>query len=323
MVRNAGGCPNRPEAGADGIWGHDGADTLNGGDGDDLLMGGLGADVIVGGSGMDTVSWEEASERVVVNLLNPTGNGGEAAADRVSEVEAFILSAGHDLFFGDDEAHTVSGLTGNDTLEGGTANDRLSGDDGADHLDGGGGADILDGGAGADHLNGSRDRRADQLTGGEGDDRYIVDEAGEVIVEGETGGVDTVQTSVSYDLLRVANVENVFHVTTAGVSLGGNELGNGLTGNEGADTLSGRGGADTLRGGGGDDVLSGGADADLLDGGGGLNDTASYGDSTTGVTADLAGVETQTGDAQGDVFAGVENLYGGEFDDRLFRRRRG
>ncbi|WP_245259465.1 calcium-binding protein [Methylobacterium sp. 10] len=73
---------------------------------------------------------------------------------------------------------------------------------------------------------------------------------------------------------------------------------------------------DALYGKGGDDVLEGGAGGDTLDGGAGI-DTASYSGAGAGVTADLGGTVTGTGDAAGDTFIDMEKLVGSTFADTL------
>lgn len=83
------------------------------------------------------------------------------------------------------------------------------------------------------------------------------------------------------------------------------------------DQLRGYKGNDRIEGRAGDDVLSGGAGADRLDGGAG-SDTAAYFDAEFGVTANLSAPSANTGDARGDTYASVENLYGSSFADRLF-----
>ncbi len=62
-------------------------------------------------------------------------------------------------------------------------------------LTGGEGDDILDGGAGADTLN-----------GGLGDDLYVVDSAGDVIID--TGGPDSVETTLAAYILG-ADIEDL------------------------------------------------------------------------------------------------------------------
>src|SRR5256885_1645992 len=91
-----------------------------------------------------------------------------------------------------------------------------------------------------------------------------------------------------------------------------------LTGSAFADTLTGDANANVLDGGAGDDTLIGGAGADTLIGGAGI-DTASYAPSTTAVTANLGTPASNTGDAAGDSYSGIENLTGGTIADKLNR----
>ncbi|MEM7505907.1 MAG: VCBS domain-containing protein [Pseudomonadota bacterium] len=83
------------------------------------------------------------------------------------------------------------------------------------------------------------------------------------------------------------------------------------------DFIDGLRGADTINGFGGDDTLVGGTAGDTLNGGGG-SDTASFQGSTIRNVADLQGLQTNVGDAAGDVYNSIENLEGGNFIDVLF-----
>lgn len=96
----------------------------------------------------------------------------------------------------------------------------------------------------------------------------------------------------------------------------GNTANNTFDGGAGDDDISGGFGLDTLRGGIGNDLLNGGQSADVLDGGAG-RDTASYEDARSGVRADLVKVSSNTGDAAGDTYTGIENLRGSGNDDQL------
>ena len=80
-----------------------------------------------------------------------------------------------------------------------------------------------------------------------------------------------------------------------------------LFGTAGADTLSGFAGRDRLEGRGGGDVLDGGAD----------RDAASY-NSSVGLTADLLNPALNTGDASGDTYISIENLFGSGQADALY-----
>ncbi len=97
------------------------------------------------------------------------------------------------------------------------------------------------------------------MAGGGGNDRYIVDAAGDVVIETFNAGIDTIVTSIGYTL-----PEFVEHLTLAGAATfgEGNDASNRLTGSANADFLSGLDGDDTLIGGVGNDTLVGGAGND-------------------------------------------------------------
>ncbi|WP_222872764.1 calcium-binding protein [Hankyongella ginsenosidimutans] len=88
-----------------------------------------------------------------------------------------------------------------------------------------------------------------------------------------------------------------------------------LFGSGGDDVLIGDIGNDNLNGDDGDDILIGGAGADALNGGSGV-DTVSYQNAASGVRADLT-KPGSLGDASGDTYVGIENIFGSNFDDTL------
>ncbi len=89
-----------------------------------------------------------------------------------------------------------------------------------------------------------------------------------------------------------------------------------LQGGRAADILMGGSGADSLSGGGGHDTLSGGLGADYLNGGEG-KDAASYETAKEGICVNLASPKMNTNDAAGDLYANIEHVIGGRFDDTL------
>jgi len=100
-------------------------------------------------------------------------------------------------------------------------------------------------------LDGSQNSAANVLTGGTGNDTYIVG-SGDTVVEGASGGTDTVQSAQTYTL--GAEVEALTLIGTASINGTGNTLNNTINGNSGANVLDGGAGADTMAGGGGDDT---------------------------------------------------------------------
>ncbi len=179
---------------------------------------------------------------------------------------------GNDRLFGDSGKDVLNGGAGNDFLYGGEDNDELNGGIGNDSLFGGTGNDELNGGIGADTMNGWL-----------GNDTYVVDNAGDVIIEAPnslvvagpsgpvflSGGTDLVRSSISFSLIPNPNIENLTLLGAGNLNGTGNNLDNIITGNSGRNTLSGGGGDDTLIGGAGIDTLIGGAGNDTLIGGAG------------------------------------------------------
>ncbi|MBP7704292.1 MAG: VCBS repeat-containing protein [Caulobacter sp.] len=217
-----------------------GGDTLYGGGRNDALYGGAGTDTLDGGSHDDQLFGEDDNDTLYGGAGNDTLYGGD----------------GHDTLYGGDGADTLYGGSGWDNLWGGAGNDFLYGGDDTDSLIGEAGNDYLDGGAGGDILQ-----------GGLGNDTYVVDSAGDGIIEGPGAGTDTVLAWITFTLRD--NVENLVLMGSGSTSGFGNELRNVITGNDGDNTLYGWDDVDTLSGGAGNDTLVGGAGADILDGGSG------------------------------------------------------
>lgn len=116
-------------------------------------------------------------------------------------------------------------------------------------------------GVDADTLNGAAG--ADSLAGGGGDDDYVVDAAGDKVVEALDAGTDSVDTSVTNHTLAV-NVENLRYTGAAAFTGTGNALDNTIQAGAGNDVLNGAAGSDVLTGGAGSDRLTGGAGADIF-----------------------------------------------------------
>lgn len=129
--------------------------------------------------------------------------------------------------------------------------------------------DFFRGFGGADLLNANWSLGTDIMRGGDGNDTYRVNSAGDQVIEaGNVGsGIDTVQSRVvAYNL--TANVENL-NLDLGAAFGGGNALANTIRGNALNNTLHGRDGNDWLFGNGGNDVLVGGNGIDRLYGGDG------------------------------------------------------
>ncbi|HEY5723230.1 MAG TPA: type I secretion C-terminal target domain-containing protein [Allosphingosinicella sp.] len=195
---------------------------LNGNDAANLLNGGLGADFMAGGLGDDVYVVDSGGDRVT----EAAGGGNDTVRSGISyrlgtEVDNLVLTGAAALAgFGNDLANVITGNAA---------------------------ANILDGGFGADTMQ-----------GGLGNDTYIVDNIADVATD--TGGVDTVQSSVTFFLH--ASIDNLILTGADSINGYGNDLWNVMTGNSAANTLDGGNGNDVLNGGLGADILIGGAGHD-------------------------------------------------------------
>ena len=160
--------------------GGSGDDTIIGNNFNNILDGGIGADALIGGPGNDTY--------VVDNIGDVVTEAAGQGTDTVQSSISYTLGANVENLT----------LTGVPSLHG-VGNDDgnvLTGNGAANFLVGLAGNDTLDGGAGAD-----------MLVGGLGNDIYVVDNAGDFVVESANEGTDTVNASTHYRL--AANVENL------------------------------------------------------------------------------------------------------------------
>ena len=280
-------------AGDDEVSGGLGNDTLEGGAGDDLIIGGPGHDVAVFSGARAGYSIVQKADG---SILVSGADGNDVLYDinvlRFSDQDVAITAqarvltgtASDDRLIGGDLGDQLNGLAGNDRMEGGDGDDTYvvdatgdvvvelsgAGDDtvrssvsytviaGVEHLILTGSADIdgaskgdgeIIGNAGANRLSGAG---ANRMEGGKGDDTYIVNHAGDVVVEALGGGIDTVESSISYTM--GVGTDRLTLTGTADIAGTGNTLNNIITGNAGDNRLEGGGGTDRLHGGLGDDT---------------------------------------------------------------------
>ncbi|WP_194164561.1 cadherin domain-containing protein [Microvirga thermotolerans] len=221
-------------SGDDTAQGGDGVETFLGGDGDDLILGGGGGDRLDGGAGRDTLDGGAGDDRM-------SGGDGDDTYLVDSEGDIVAESAGE----GADTVRTSISYALTDQVENlvliGADNLAGTGNALSNIVVGNGGSNTLDGGAGAD-----------ELRGGLGNDTYIVDDAGDLVVESADEGTDTVRASISSVL--AAHVENLVLTGSDDLTGTGNGLTNVIVGNGGSNTLDGGAGADELQGGAGDDL---------------------------------------------------------------------
>jgi Ca2+-binding RTX toxin-like protein len=201
------------------------ANTLTGNTAANVLNGAGGADLMIGGGGNDVFLVDNAGDVVVV----PSG-GADAGdgTDRVIASVSYALTAGaiEQLTTSNSSATTAINLTGNAAVNAITGN---------------AGTNILDGKGGADTMRGLL-----------GNDTYVVDNAGDMVVEAAGQGTDTVSSAITATL--AGNVENLVLTGVASINGTGNTLANSISGNAGHNLLNGLAGNDKMTGGAGNDT---------------------------------------------------------------------
>ena len=96
----------------------------------------------------------------------------------------------------------------------------------------------------------------DTLAGGNGDDRYFIENATDTVIEALNAGFDRVLTSVSWTLNAGSHVDMITtqdNDATTAINLTGNALFQYIYGNDGANEIDGAGGGDVMYGFAGDD----------------------------------------------------------------------
>jgi Ca2+-binding RTX toxin-like protein len=130
------------------------------------------------------------------------------------------------------------------------------------------GVENVTGGNGNDLLI-SADGVFNVMTGGAGNDTFVVHDVLDIALESSGGGTDEVLSYAGLYMIIDGNVENLTFVGTGNFTGLGNNSANVITGGSGDDQLYGLGGGDTLNGGAGNDMLDGGSGDNTLNGGAG------------------------------------------------------
>jgi Ca2+-binding RTX toxin-like protein len=315
------------------LTGNAGNNILDGGTGNDTLIGGLGNDsyyldinsdsvVEFANEGTDTV-YASLTMTLAANVENYFMTGSGSLTGAGNSLDNYLKgNSGSNYLGGGAGNDTLEGANGTDTLVGGLGNDTFIVDTTTDTITenadagidtvvssvsftlGSNVENITLSGTGNINATGnaldnvlSGNAGINTLSGGQGNDNYIIDSTSDAITENSNEGIDTVQASVTYTLS--ANVENLTLNGTASINATGNSGHNILAGNASANILNGGNGNDTLFASDGDDTLNGEAGDDSISGGTG-NDRLNG----------SVGNDILQGDSGSDTYVGFNNTSG-------------
>jgi Ca2+-binding RTX toxin-like protein len=210
-------------SGNDTLRGGGGNDTLNGDAGDDIIEGGPGSDIMNGGTGEDTITYENETRGLTIDI------GGNVSVDSSNESDTHL------------NFENVRGTAYDDELRGGDENNKLFGLAGNDRFIGRKGNDVFDGGQGND--------TADFFFATSG---VVID----LSVATAQATADGSKTFISIEnLVGHRSAADTLTGNDANNILAGQGGDDVLNGAGGDDILDGGTGNDTMRGGTGNDVF--------------------------------------------------------------------
>jgi Ca2+-binding RTX toxin-like protein len=197
--------------------GNDLGNIIIGNAGNNRIDGGIGADAMIGGSGNDLYIVDNTGDQIT----EAAGGGADAVFSSVNYGLGDNLESLH--------------LTGTAIVGVGNAlNNTVEGNASDNVIDAGVGADIM--------------------RGGLGNDTYVVDNAGDQVMENAGQGHDVVYSTISSTL--ATNAEDLYLAGSGNINGTGNSAANSVVGNSGNNTIDGGAGADVLIGGGGNDIFA-------------------------------------------------------------------
>jgi Ca2+-binding RTX toxin-like protein len=198
--------------------------TLTGNNLNNVITANSGNDTLIAGSGVATMIGGTGNDTFVVN------NTADVVQAKVGGINTIQTSVSYTA------SNHVKNLTGTGnadlTLTGNNLNNVITANSGNDTLVAGSGIATM--------------------IGGTGNDTFVVNNTAD-IVQAKVGGINTIQTSVSYTASNY--VQNLTGTGTADLTLTGNNLNNVITANSGNDTLIAGSGVATMIGGTGNDTF--------------------------------------------------------------------
>ena len=328
--------------------------TFLGGSGNDtVIAGSVSGDYYDGGAGTDTLSFQNATAGVTVNL-STNSNSGAAAGETFTNFEKIVgsnyndvlvavsnetlisgsgtntlIGASSDVLYGNGVSDTLISQQGYNTLIGGTGHDLMyGGASGHDSFVGTGSYDVVSFGkattgltidlTGTSHSTGAA--AADTYSGiatvigSTGADTFIGgNTSSSALMDGGSGA-----NYIDYAYSTSALVINLTNTNASGqVTVGNDHFINieNVIGSNNGDTIIGDSHVNTVIGGAGNDtIIAGSVGGNYYDGGAGT-DVISYANQTAGLTLDLTGGGHGSAVGNGNTYVNIEIFQGTNYND--------
>jgi Ca2+-binding RTX toxin-like protein len=255
----------------------------------------------IGGAGNDTLSYEDATESVTINLAEAIAEGEEIGTDSFAEIETFVGGAAADTFLAT-EGPMAEEAPVDHTFIGGGGEDTLTYEDATESVT----INLAEAIADGEEIGTDTFAEVETFVGGSAADVFLVTETqatGETPVDNTLiggAGEDTLSYEGTNEKIRV-DIEQGIATGTA----------------IGSDTFA---GIESFVLGSGDDIIhvsfmSEGGDRHFAGGEG--SDTLSYADTSSQVLIDMVNGTVSCDGAATDNFNAFESVTGGEADDTI------
>jgi Ca2+-binding RTX toxin-like protein len=255
----------------------------------------------IGGAGQDTLSYEDATESVTINLAEAIAQGEEIGSDSFDEIENFVGGAAADTFLAT-EGPVAQDTPADHTFIGGAGQDTLSYADATESVT----INLAEAIAEGEAIGSDSFEEVETFVGGSAADTFLATEtvaAGEAPVDNTLiGGAG--EDTLSYEGTNEQVVLDVTQGTATGTEIG-------------TDTFA---GIENFILGSGDDIIhvssmSEGGDRQFSGGEGG--DTLSYEGTSSQVLIDMLTGTVSCDGAPSDNFNSFEAVIGGDADDTI------
>jgi Ca2+-binding RTX toxin-like protein len=255
----------------------------------------------IGGAGDDTLSYEDATESVTIDLAEAIAEGEEVGTDSFAEIETFVGGTSDDTFLAT-EVPSAEEAPVDNTFIGGAGEDTLSYEDATESIS----IDLAENIATGEEIGTDSFAEIETFVGGTSDDTFLATE----VPSAEEAPVDNTfiggagEDTLSYEDATESISINLVESTATGQDIGTDTF----TGIENFITGAGN---DTIC------IIGMSSDGDRTFAGGAGNDTLSYEGTSSQILIDTLVGSVSGENGETDFFNSFETIIGGDADDTI------